>query len=107
LGVASVKYRDKKVVGVFVRFRPFTLAYQYIFLARILLALSQANSAEIITPIKTAKTKLCRNMVITATSIPTKISCLGILYNSKTNPFKGANSHHNHDSTKTAMGDAV
>ncbi len=49
-------------------------------MARILLALSQAKTkAEIITPIKTAKAKLCNTIVINATTIPTKISCFGIL----------------------------
>ena len=44
------------------------------------MALSQAKTkAEIITPIKTAKAKLCNKIVITATSIPTNISCFGIL----------------------------
>ncbi len=44
------------------------------------LALSQAKTkAEIITPIKTAKARLCIKIVIKATKTPTKISCLGIL----------------------------
>ena len=44
-------------------------------------ALSQAKTkAEMITPIKTARAKLCRMTVIAATNNNTKISCLGILF---------------------------
>ncbi len=50
------------------------------FLARMRFALSQANTkAEIITPIKTAKAKLCKKIVINVTTSITKISCFGIL----------------------------
>ena len=50
------------------------------FLALILFALSQANTkAEMITPINTAKAKLCKTTVIKVTKIITKISDLGIL----------------------------